>query len=152
MLNSVCPIPDGVNSRTEAIQHRIESAGIKRKIAKNQVRALHIMLSYTSENMKQIEVTGKLDYWCRENINWLKETFGCDNLVLIVLHMDKKTPHIHVTVILIVRLCRSCRLFPVCPFRPKYVPPYSGFAVKPRWPISSQRSSTDICPCRLPEP
>ena len=31
--------PEGVKNRTEAIAHRIGSAGIKRKIADNQVRA-----------------------------------------------------------------------------------------------------------------
>jgi hypothetical protein len=91
-----------VNSRTEAIQHRIESSGIKRKITKNQVRALRIMLSGTSEDMKRIEVAGKLDEWCNDNLNWLKETFGSDNLVSAVLHMDEKTPHIHATVVPIV--------------------------------------------------
>jgi hypothetical protein len=94
--------PDGVNSRTEAIQHRIESAGIKRKITKNQVRALRIMLSGTSEDMKRIEAAGKLNDWCRENVDWLKETFGSDNLISAVLHVDEKTPHIHATVVPIV--------------------------------------------------
>ena len=96
------PFPESVNSRTEAIQHRIESAGIKRKITKNQVRALRIMLSGTSEDMKRIEAVGKLDDWCKENMKWLKETFGSDNLVSAVLHMDEKTPHIHATVVPIV--------------------------------------------------
>ena len=36
--------PEGVDNRTQAIQHRIETAGIKRKISHNQVRALQIML------------------------------------------------------------------------------------------------------------
>jgi hypothetical protein len=94
--------PDGVSNRTEAIQHRIESADIKRKISKNQVRALRIMLSGTSEDMQRIEASGKLDDWCRDNTDWLRETFGNDNLVSAVLHMDEKTPHIHATVVPIV--------------------------------------------------
>lgn len=94
--------PEGVNSRTEAIQHRIENADIKRKISKDQVRAIRIMLSGTHEDMKDIEESGNLDNWCTDNIDWLKQTYGEKNLVSAVLHMDEKTPHIHATVIPIV--------------------------------------------------
>lgn len=94
--------PDGVDNRTQAIQHRIENAGIKRKISHNQVRALQIMLSGTPEDMQRIQNTGKLDEWCKDNIEWLQDTFGKDNLVSTVLHMDEKTPHIHATIVPIV--------------------------------------------------
>lgn len=94
--------PDGVETRTQAIQHRIENAGIKRKISHNQVRALQIMLSGTHEDMQRIQAAGKLDEWCDDNIKWLQDTFGRDNLVSAVLHMDEKTPHIHATVVPIV--------------------------------------------------
>lgn len=82
--------PDDVDTRTQAIQHRIENAGIKRKISHNQVRALQIMLSGTPEDMQRIQSEGKLDEWCRDNIEWLQETFGKDNVVSAVLHMDEK--------------------------------------------------------------
>lgn len=93
---------DGVDNRTQAIQHRIENAGIKRKISHNQVRALQIMLSGTPEDMQRIQNTGKLDEWCKDNIEWLQDTFGQENLISAVLHMDEKTPHIHATVVPIV--------------------------------------------------
>ena len=94
--------PEGVVNRTEAIQRRIENAGIVRKIGKNQVRALRIMLSGTSEDMKCIEKAGKLDEWCMDNVDWLRKTFGADNVVSAVLHLDEKTPHIHATVVPVV--------------------------------------------------
>jgi hypothetical protein len=94
--------PDGVNNRTEAIQHRIEHAGITRKISHNQVRALRVMLTGSPEDMKRIETSGKLDNWCRDSLDWLRETFGKDNLVSAVLHKDEKTPHIHATVVPVV--------------------------------------------------
>ncbi|PXV58854.1 plasmid recombination enzyme, partial [Dysgonomonas alginatilytica] len=94
--------PEGVNSRTEAIQHRIENADVKRKISKDQVRAIRIMLSGTHEDMKEIEESGNLDNWCTDNIDWLKQTYGEKNLVSAILHMDEKTPHIHATVVPIV--------------------------------------------------
>jgi hypothetical protein len=94
--------PDGVETRTQAIQHRIETAGIKRKISHNQVRALQIMLSGTPEDMLRIQATGKLKEWCEDNIKWLQDTFGKENVVSAVLHLDEKTPHIHATVVPIV--------------------------------------------------
>lgn len=92
--------PEGV--RTQAVQHRIDNAGISRKIGKNQVRAIRIMLSATHEDMKDIQESGNLDNWCTDNIDWLKQTYGSENLVSAVLHMDEKTPHIHATVVPIV--------------------------------------------------
>ena len=46
--------PNGVKNRTEAIQHRIETAGITRKISQNQVRAIRIMLSGSPEEMDSV--------------------------------------------------------------------------------------------------
>ena len=46
--------PKGVTNRTEAIQHRLDNAGLERKIGKNQVRALRVMLSGSPEDMKRI--------------------------------------------------------------------------------------------------
>jgi hypothetical protein len=94
--------PDEIANRTEAIQYRIDNAGITRKISHNQVRAIRIMLSGTHEDMKQIENADRLNDWCNNNLDWLKKTFGADNLVSAVLHLDEKTPHIHATVVPIV--------------------------------------------------
>lgn len=95
--------PEGVTNRTLAIQHRIETAGIKRKISNNQVRALQILLSGSPEDMKRIQSESKLDEWCRDSIKWLQKEFGRDNIVSAVLHMDEMTPHIHATVVPIVQ-------------------------------------------------
>ena len=94
--------PDGVSNRTEAIQHRIETAGLRRKVSKNQTKAIRVMLTGTHEQMMRIANDGKLDSWIDANLKWLKETFGDDNLVSCVLHMDEKTPHLHATVVPIV--------------------------------------------------
>ena len=94
--------PDGIHSRSEAISHRINTAGITRKIGKNQVRAIRVLLTGTFEDMKRIEDKGQLDSWCQDNIQWLQETYGKDNVVSAVLHMDEHTPHIHATIVPIV--------------------------------------------------
>jgi hypothetical protein len=84
--------PDGVENRTQAIQHRIETAGITRKIGTNQVRALRIMLSGSPEDMQRIVATGRLNEWCADNLKWLRDTFGADNIVSADLHRDEQTP------------------------------------------------------------
>lgn len=94
--------PDGVTNRTEAIQHRLETAGLQRKIGKNQVRTVRIMLSGSPDDMKKIEQAGKLDDWSRDNLDWLKKTYGAENIVSAVVHLDETTPHIHATMIPIV--------------------------------------------------
>ena len=94
--------PDGVTDRTEAINHRIRTAGIKRKITPDQVRAIRIVLSGTHEDMMKVQDEGRLNEWCADNLQWLHRTFGRENTVSAVLHMDEKTPHIHATVIPIV--------------------------------------------------
>ncbi len=94
--------PNGILSRSEAISHRINTAGITRKIGKNQVRAIRVLLTGTNEDMKRIEDSGQLDHWCQDNIQWLQETYGKENVVSAVLHMDEHTPHIHATIVPIV--------------------------------------------------
>lgn len=94
--------PDGIHSRSEAISYRINTAGITRKIGKNQVRAIRVLLTGTYEDMKRIEDRGQLNSWCQDNMQWLQETYGKENVVSAVLHMDEHTPHIHATIVPIV--------------------------------------------------
>lgn len=94
--------PEGVADRTEAISHRIRTAGIRRKITPDQVRAIRIVLSGTHEDMMRVQDEGRLDEWCADNLQWLHRTFGRENTVSAVLHMDEHTPHIHATVVPIV--------------------------------------------------
>ena len=94
--------PDGIKDRSAAIQRRLEEAGLTRKIGNNQVRAIRINVSGTHEDMERIEKEGRLDEWCDDNLQWLQRTFGKENTVSAVLHMDEHTPHIHATVVPIV--------------------------------------------------
>ena len=94
--------PDGVHTRTQAIQHRLETAGLTRKIGKNQVRAIRIMLSGSPDNMQRIVREGRLDEWCADNMKYLAATFGKENIVSADLHLDETSPHIHATLVPIV--------------------------------------------------
>ena len=94
--------PEGVADRTEAINHRLEHAGLTRKIGTNQVRVIRVMLTGTQEDMQRIVQEGRLKAWCTDNLAWLRKTFGAENVVSAVLHMDEATPHIHAAVVPIV--------------------------------------------------
>ena len=94
--------PDDVHTRTQAINYRLEHAGLTRKIGTNQVRVIRVMLTGTQEDMQRIVQEGRLKAWCTDNLEWLRKTFGAENVVSAVLHMDEATPHIHAAVVPIV--------------------------------------------------
>lgn len=94
--------PDGVDGLGEAIQHRLDHAGLTRKIGKNQVLALNILLSSDGDALRRLADEGRLDDWAESSVLWAKETFGEENVVGAHLHMDEQTPHLHVTVVPIV--------------------------------------------------
>ena len=95
--------PAGVTNRTEAIEHRIATANIYRKVADNQVKALRFILSGSHEDMLRLESEGRLGEWCGSTIQWLYTTFGKENVVAATLHADEETPHIHATIVPIVQ-------------------------------------------------
>lgn len=95
--------PDGVESRTQAIQYRLDTAGLTRKIGNNQVRAIRVLLTGTHDDMERINNEGRLDEWCSDNLKYLANTFGRENIVSAVLHMDEQTPHIHATLVPIIK-------------------------------------------------
>ena len=99
--------PDGVQTRTQAIQRRLETAGLTRKVGKNQVRAIRIMLSGSADDMQRIVREGRLDEWCADNMNYLAATFGKENIVSVDLHLDETSPHIHATLVPIVTTKRK---------------------------------------------
>lgn len=95
--------PENVTSRTQAIEHRIATAGIYRKVSDNQVRALRFILSGSHEDMLRIEKEGRLSEWCEASMDWLRQTFGSENVVAATLHADEETPHIRATIVPIVQ-------------------------------------------------
>ena len=95
--------PAGVTNRTEAIEHRIATANIYRKVADNQVKALRFILSGSHEDMLRLEREGRLGEWCDSTMQWLYTTFGKENVVAATLHADEDTPHIHATIVPIVQ-------------------------------------------------
>lgn len=67
------------------------------------MRAIRINVSATLEDMERIERAGRLDEWCADNLKYFADTFGKENIVAAHLHLDEKTPHMHVTLVPIVK-------------------------------------------------
>lgn len=65
--------PEGVADRTEAINYRLDHAGLTRKIGTNQVRAIRIMLTGSHDDMKRIAAEGRIKEWCADNLDWLRK-------------------------------------------------------------------------------
>ena len=68
--------PEGVSNRTEAIQHRIDTAGLRRKVGKNQTKAIRVILTGTHEQMMEIANGGRLDSWIDANLKWKDDATG----------------------------------------------------------------------------
>lgn len=94
--------PEGVGGLGEAIRHRLDHAGLTRKIGKNQVLALNVLLTSDGDALRRLAAEGRLNEWAEASIGWAKATFGEANVVGAHLHMDEQTPHLHVTVVPIV--------------------------------------------------
>lgn len=96
----------GGNAIKKAINDRIANAGINRKVTDNQCRALVVYLSGTHDQMMELEEQGRIGEWAEESLQWLKDTFGEDNVVVCEMHRDEFTPHIHAVVVPITKEAR----------------------------------------------
>lgn len=85
--------PEGVADRTEAINHRLEHAGLTRKIGTNQVRIIRVMLTGTQEDMQHIVQEGRLKAWCADNLEWLRRTFPYWKVQEKMQYVVQKIPH-----------------------------------------------------------
>lgn len=87
--------PEGVRNRTQAIAHRIETAGIRRKVSANQVKAIRILLTGSNKDMKQMEAEGRIEDWCNDSLKWIRETNirGAEPRIGSTAHGREDTTH-----------------------------------------------------------
>ncbi|WP_432714232.1 MobV family relaxase [Pedobacter sp.] len=85
----------------EAIDLRIKTAYTGTKaIRKDAVKGMSIVLTGSHDQMKNIfSNENSRNAWLNENIKFIKEEFGGENVVRFTLHMDEKTPHVHAVVV-----------------------------------------------------
>lgn len=67
------------------------------KIRSNAVLALEVVLTYSPE--AKIQQSQNFEAWQAKNIQFLKDTFGEDNILKAELHIDETTPHIHAVIV-----------------------------------------------------
>lgn len=67
------------------------------KIRSNAVLALEVVLTYSPE--AKIQQSQDFEAWQAKNIQFLKDTFGEDNILKAKLHIDETTPHIHAVIV-----------------------------------------------------
>lgn len=85
----------------EAVENRIKAGyNGKRKIRTDAVKYITHILSGSHAEMIKIFQNPKLKTkWVNENAKFIKEEFGESNVMRFTLHLDEKTPHIHVVTV-----------------------------------------------------
>jgi len=84
-----------INRRIDEGYNAKNADGSLRSIRKDAVKAVGLILSGSHERMKELEKEGKLDSWARENLKFVEQLVGKENIVRFTMHRDEKTPHIH---------------------------------------------------------
>lgn len=84
-----------------AIRARIaEGYKSSRRIRKDAVRYLPHILTGSAERMEEIAGDpGLFKKWISANLKWSAAEFGKANIVRFVVHLDEKTPHIHLVTV-----------------------------------------------------
>ena len=85
---------------SQAIKERLDAIGIK--VRKGQNTAVEVLFSGSPEVMNNMDRSGIYE-WAEATINWAENEWGKENIVAAVLHMDEKTPHIHMILVPIVQ-------------------------------------------------
>lgn len=70
----------------------------------NSVLCIEVVTTFSPDAEKNIDI----DEWTEANITWLKNTFGNNNILSSVLHLDEGTPHLHSMIIPIDERNRLC--------------------------------------------
>lgn len=83
----------------QAVDKRIKEADIRPRIG--QVTSLEMIFSGSHDRMAAMS-RKELKNWADDTVKWAKETWGEENVVSASLHVDEKTPHIHMIVVPIV--------------------------------------------------
>ncbi len=63
------------------------------KVQKNSVLAIELMCSASPSAFERVSFD--LNRWASANVQFFQATFGADNILDLVLHLDEKTPHLH---------------------------------------------------------
>ena len=76
---------------------------VTRKVRADQVKAVEVILTGSPEGFKR-DATGRArDYsnsqWAQDNLDFLQNKYGKENVVSFTLHQDELTPHVHAVIV-----------------------------------------------------
>lgn len=66
-----------------------------KKIRESAVRSCGVIFSGSHEQMKKIEKADMIDEWAKDTYDFACDRWGKENVVRATVHMDEKTPHMH---------------------------------------------------------
>ena len=96
--------PDGIKDRSAAIQQKTGRSGADTQNRKQPSTGNpHQRVGNARGHGTHRKEEGRLDEWCADNLKYFADTFGKENIVAAHLHRDEQTPHIHITLVPIVK-------------------------------------------------
>jgi hypothetical protein len=86
----------------ELAEQRISQV-VTRKVRADQVKAVEVVMTGSPEGFKR-DATGRArDYsnsqWAQDNLYFLQNKYGKENVVSFTLHQDEQTPHVHAVIV-----------------------------------------------------
>ena len=76
---------------------------VTRKVRADQVRAVEVIMTGSPEGFIRGQDGRAADYskskWAGDNLRFLQEKYGKQNVVSFTLHQDEKTPHVHAVIV-----------------------------------------------------
>ncbi len=76
---------------------------VTRKVRGDQVRAVEVIMTGSPEGFVRGQDGRAADYsnskWAGDNLRFLQEKYGKENVVSFTLHQDEKTPHVHAVIV-----------------------------------------------------
>jgi hypothetical protein len=76
---------------------------VQRKVRADQVRAVEVIMTGSPEGFKRDAAGRAVDYskskWAQDNLHFLQNKYGKENVVSFTLHQDEKTPHVHAVIV-----------------------------------------------------
>lgn len=89
---------DGMPDLAEQVAQRVASIEARGgKVRSNAVRAIELILTASPGAFRQPSFD--LGRWVVDSVGWAAGEFGKTNLLQAALHLDERTPHLHVVVI-----------------------------------------------------
>lgn len=101
-------IVTGATELVEAVNKRITECYPDKAPRKNAVRAVETLLTASPEFFENAN-PGQVEKWRIESIAWAEKFWGKENVAQSVLHLDEKTPHLHIVSVPIVGGKLNCR-------------------------------------------